>query len=372
MPRFSMDPLQANNILQLFLLQDQINLDPPYQRLSVWDRPKRQVFIDSIINGFDIPKLYFHDVGSSADTGPYRYAVIDGKQRLQALWDFLSNRLPLARDFEFFDDPKAIGSGLTYDELMAKAPRLRARFDDFDVPVTIVRTDDENFIEDLFARLNIQVPLSAAERRNALGGPLPFMIRKLGISPFFKDSVRVRNDRLQHFDLAAKLLYLTRVDQVASTKKKTLDDFVTAFRKLRDEGKPEASKPGLRGLQERVESLLKEMQAFFTSKDPLLTSSGRVTLYFHIFRRYRELNQAFPLTREMLEEFNELITAARKKSQRRAAGSDEVMRDIEQTLVLFDREKQTPNDGSAIKRQYGYLRAYFKSRGVNLVESLDS
>ena len=371
MPRFRMEPLRANNILQLLRWRDQINLDPPYQRLSVWDRPKRQTFVDSILNGFDIPKLYFHDVGTTIDSGPYRYSVIDGKQRLQALWEFMSNQLPLASDFVFFDDPKLEAGGLTYDELMAQAPRLRARFDAFDVPVTVVQTDDEEFIEELFARLNVQVPLSAPERRNALGGPLPFVIRKIGVSPFFREYVRIRNDRLQHFDLAAKFLYLTYVDDVASTKRGTLDNFVTTFRRFREQRNPKASAEYLHSLRKKTESLLQEMQGFFIKRDPLLASSGRATLYFHIFRRYRQLNQAIPLTREMLEEFNELVTAARKKSQRRAAGSDEEMSDLEQALVLFDREKQTLNDAGAIKRQYGYLRTYFETKGVDLIESLE-
>lgn len=369
MPRFRMDPLRANDILQLYRWRDQINLDPPYQRLSVWNRTKRQTFIDSILNGFDIPKLYFHDLGSAS--APYRYAVIDGKQRLQALWDFMSNQLSLASDFVFFDDPKLKAAGLTYDQLMAQVPRLRARFDDFDVPVTLVQTDDENFIEDLFARLNIQMPLSAPERRNALGGPLPFLIRKIGVSPFFREYVRIRNDRLQHFDLAAKFLYLTYVDDVASTKRSTLDNFVTTFRRFREETNPKASPKYLQSLRNKTESLLQAMESFFIKGDPLLASSGRATLYFHIFRRYRQVNQAIPLTRETLEEFNELVTAARKKSQRRASGSDEEMSDLEQTLVLFDREKQTPNDGGAIKRQYALLRQYFETKEVRLPESLE-
>jgi hypothetical protein len=50
-----------------------------------------------------------------------------------------------------------------YTELLLKYPRLRARFDSFEVPITIVQSEDENFIENLFSRLNIQVPLSAPE-----------------------------------------------------------------------------------------------------------------------------------------------------------------------------------------------------------------
>ena len=105
MPRFRMRPLRSNDVHQLFEWRDEIDLDPPYQRLSVWDKEKRQTFIDSVLNGFDIPKLYFHDVEDSSRS-EYRYAVIDGKQRMQALWEFMSNQLPLADDFVFFDDPK--------------------------------------------------------------------------------------------------------------------------------------------------------------------------------------------------------------------------------------------------------------------------
>jgi hypothetical protein len=368
-----MESLRSNNVLQLLEWREQIDLDPPYQRLSVWDRPKRQVFVDSILNGFDIPKLYFHEVGTTARNGDaFRYAVIDGKQRLQALWEFMSNQLALADDFVFFDDPKVQAGGLTYDQLMTEVPRLRARFDAFDVPITVVETDDENFIEELFARLNIQVPLSAAEKRNSLGGPLPFIIRQVGVSSFFREYVRIRNDRLQHFDLAAKFLYLTHADSVASTKKATLDTFVKNFRRYRDEKNPSASDRNLRLLHERTEAVLRDMEAFFGTKDPLLASSGRATLYFHIFRRFKELDEAISFTCEMLEEFNERVAAARKKSQRRGEGSDEEMTDLEQTLVLFDREKQTPNDGGAMKRQYAYLRIYFESRNLALPESLES
>ncbi len=371
MPRFQMEALRVNSVLDLYQRRDQINLDPPYQRLSVWDRPKRQTFVDSILNRFDIPKLYFHDVGSASYRGQYRHAVIDGKQRLLALWEFMSNQLPLASDFVLFEDPKLEAGGLIYDELMAKAPLLRARFDGFHVPIIVVESDDEDFIEELFARLNIQVSLSAPERRNALGGPLPYIIRKIGVSPFFSEYVRIPNNRLQHFDLAAKFLYLTYFGDVSSTKRRPLDTFVRRFRRFRREKRPEASEENLRSLEQDTESVLQEMQRFFIEQDRLLTGSGRTTLYFHIFRRHIQLRRKVPFTREMLEEFNELVTAARKKSQRRAEGSNEKMSGLEQSLVAFDREKQSSNDVGAIKRQYTGLREYFATKGVNLPESLE-
>ena len=63
-----MYPLRVNNVLELHRQRDLIDLDPPYQRLSVWDYEKQRRFIDSVINGIDTPKIYFHDIESS---GPY-------------------------------------------------------------------------------------------------------------------------------------------------------------------------------------------------------------------------------------------------------------------------------------------------------------
>ena len=60
--------------------------------------------------GFDVPKLYFHRLaysnGRSSSYGgkEHRYSVIDGKQRLIALWDFMSGNIALPQDFEFFND----------------------------------------------------------------------------------------------------------------------------------------------------------------------------------------------------------------------------------------------------------------------------
>lgn len=361
MARFRMYPLRANNVIQLYQWQDRIDLDPPYQRLSVWDDEKQRCFIDSVINGFDIPKLYFHEVPAASDrASQYKYAVVDGKQRLLALWKFMSNNLPLSHEFKFFDDEAVHAAGCTYEDLLRSFPRLRARFDSFDVPVTIVQTDDDNFVEELFARLNIQVPLSAPERRNALGGPLPYVIRKIGIAPFFGRSARIGNKRLQHFDLATKFLYLVRANGIESTKRTALNDFVTKFRKLREQGAPEASEDVLQALEGRTLAILDAMQGFFDDDDWLLASHGRIILYFHIFRICQRLGQQVPFNRQMLAQFNDEVAAARKKSQRRAVGSDEKMTDIEHVLVDFDREKQSPNDAGAIRRQYGYLKQYFQ------------
>src|SRR3954454_10053992 len=75
-----------------------IDDDPAYQRAGdLWSERQRQRFIDSLINGYDVPKIYLHDLRG---TDPRRvYAVVDGKQRLTAIWDYLADRFVLGPDF---------------------------------------------------------------------------------------------------------------------------------------------------------------------------------------------------------------------------------------------------------------------------------
>ena len=71
---------------------------PPYQRGLVWTDQQRKDLIDSIINGYDIPKLYFK---KSKDE---KLEVIDGQQRLDAIFRFMDNGFSLDKDCQFDED----------------------------------------------------------------------------------------------------------------------------------------------------------------------------------------------------------------------------------------------------------------------------
>lgn len=359
MARFMMHPLRSNNVLDLYQQRELINLDPPYQRLSVWDTEKQQRFVDSVINGIDTPKVYFHDLaGQSGESRRFRFSVIDGKQRMLALWAFISNGLPLRSDFVYYHDESLSGAGKTYEQLLNETPLLRAKFDNFSVPAILVRAEGDEFVEDLFYRLNIQVSLSAPEHRNMMGGPLPLLIRKIGFTRFFRESVQIRNNRFQHLDLVAKFLYISYIGDFVQTKKGDLDTFVRNMKAAREAGQPVASQKALGELEDRTAAELEKTHAFFGRDNPLLGSVGRVTLYFHLFRLCSAKGEKLPVSLPMLEKFNADVTSARHKSQRMSRGSGESLDDVENDLVRFDQEKQSVNDGGALERQYGCLRKY--------------
>jgi hypothetical protein len=214
-----------------------MNMDPTYQRDGgVWSLAKQQLFVDSLVNGFDIPKIYVHDVDGQ---GGYNYAVVDGKQRIGTVLRFLDNGFAFGPDFVYtgskIDDPPLAGQ--KYGDLAAAT---QDRFRDCKLDVVVIRTREEEEIEELFSRLNNGEKLNAAESRNALGGKVCTLIRDLADDPFIKGKLGFKNNRYAHYEVSAKLLYLedesakAKAPVFVDLKKKFLDDFVTNNKSMKD------------------------------------------------------------------------------------------------------------------------------------------
>src|SRR5438128_9908850 len=76
--------------------QNQLTLAPEFQRNSVWPRAAKAYLIDTILSDRPIPLLFFQR-STSPQTGRPVYAVIDGQQRLRAIFEFLDGRFRLTQ-----------------------------------------------------------------------------------------------------------------------------------------------------------------------------------------------------------------------------------------------------------------------------------
>ena len=67
----------------------EIDFSPSYQREgNIWSDSDKSYLVDSIINSYDVPKIYFADFtyqNSPLNQNGKLYAIIDGKQRMQAI-----------------------------------------------------------------------------------------------------------------------------------------------------------------------------------------------------------------------------------------------------------------------------------------------
>jgi hypothetical protein len=75
----------------------QLDLDPPYQRRSVWSPKDRRYFIDTILNNYPAPPVFLHK--TIDENGKSTYHVVDGKQRLLTIIDFTLDKVRIPDDF---------------------------------------------------------------------------------------------------------------------------------------------------------------------------------------------------------------------------------------------------------------------------------
>ena len=71
-----------------------------YQRKLVWSLEEKRNFIDSIINGYPVPIVLLAE-RKAAIGGPSLFEIIDGMQRLNAVFGYIENEY--AVNGQFFD-----------------------------------------------------------------------------------------------------------------------------------------------------------------------------------------------------------------------------------------------------------------------------
>jgi hypothetical protein len=337
MNSFNISSLRNNSVWALYRLRSKLDISPDYQRESeVWNLDKKQLLIDTILNKFDVPKIYLHKFPQPLpkEGASYEYAVIDGKQRLTTLWSFIDGEFALSDDFEYLTEKSVSASGMKYADLAKKFPEIKQDFDSFSLDVVVIETDEIEIIEDLFSRLNEAVPLNAAEKRNALPGAFPKAIRKLAQHSLFTSKLPFSNKRYRHYDLVAKMLMSEFKGTIYDTKKAYLDRFFKDTAKIKQADADT--------IIQRVEKVLDEMVKIFWVNDSLLQSVGMVMIYYHIFRIGRGASLIHLISRDQFEEFNGT----------RLLNKETAQADIGQAaydLLEFDRYSQSPNDGIAMR-----------------------
>lgn len=138
---------------------NQLDLDPPYQRRSVWTLKDKQFFLDTIFRNFPSPAIFLHR--TIDDSGLATYHVVDGKQRTQTILDFVSDKIKVAKDY---GDARL--DGKKWSELVGDV-ELKQAF--WNYQITIEQIDVEGtVVNEVFDRLNRNARrLTAQELRHA-------------------------------------------------------------------------------------------------------------------------------------------------------------------------------------------------------------
>jgi hypothetical protein len=207
-----------------------IDLSPRYQRRFRWDEVRQSKLIESFLMNVPVPPIFLNEDRYG------KYSVIDGKQRLNTIHEFMRGRLALS-GLEVFHDI----NGHTFDDLptdlqsvIKLRPTLRA--------VIILRQSDDDIKFEVFQRLNTGgVRLNPQEIRNsAYPGPLNDLILDLSEDKAFHTLLGIKHKQSSVIyqemrDAEFVLRYLTFRDSwqtFSKGMKRCMDHFMADNQKM--------------------------------------------------------------------------------------------------------------------------------------------
>lgn len=161
---------------------NQIELDPPYQRKPAWKTKQRRLLLASFIfSGIPVPTLIFHKHFRS-DRAKFVYDVLDGKQRLETILHFIGlKNLEDENDLrvEFINPKSNKIDSLDYDGLASRKvdkeyEDLLEKFWGYEIPIIEYEGDLKDILghnvasKEVFVRINSTgSPLKPHEIRHA-------------------------------------------------------------------------------------------------------------------------------------------------------------------------------------------------------------
>ncbi|MDB5801273.1 MAG: hypothetical protein JWL63_2212 [Rhodocyclales bacterium] len=181
------------------MLQDQIKINPEFQRRDRWDEERQSRLIESLLMNVPIPPVFLGE-----DEYGY-YVVLDGRQRLTAIQSFLNNTLVL-QNLVVWDDL----NGLRFNDLVKRGldKHLTRRFVS---AIALLKESSPIIKYDVFDRLNTGgVKANEMEVRNAVfRGPFTDALHLLSRLPEFCRTWKIPTDPV---DAQANSLYQKMID----------------------------------------------------------------------------------------------------------------------------------------------------------------
>lgn len=202
---------------------EDMDLQPDFQRGEIWTLQKKQKLIDSILRGWKIPPIHVINNNQSIDE------ILDGQQRLAAIRDFYDNIICIDGKILPENSELIQLDGMHYRDLPKKWQRQFRQYS-----IVIIRLTEYQPEEpaELFYRLNQPTTLTSAEQRNAYIGVTRDQVKELsnkfvalGAS---KETIGFSNSRLAYDEIISKFCF--SVETGTLKKKITSNDISIQYR----------------------------------------------------------------------------------------------------------------------------------------------
>jgi uncharacterized protein with ParB-like and HNH nuclease domain len=232
----------------------QLDLNPPYQRKSVWSPKDRRFFLDTIFRNYPTPPIFIHRTVD--DKGVSTYHVVDGKQRLETILSFAKNKLAI--DAKFGDEEF---NGKKFNDLSQPQKRI---FWDYTLVVDFLESVDGANIDQVFDRVNRNsINLEPQELRHArFKGWFINECETEADQDFWWDikvSTKAKDKRMKNVQLVAELLLIILQKEVVGFSQDYLDQMFASYDSP-DETVSDFDQDSYEKEKVRIKSFLQEME----------------------------------------------------------------------------------------------------------------
>jgi hypothetical protein len=203
----------------------QLSLNPKFQRRSVWSPQSKSYLINTILLGLPLP-IFFIRNSTNIQTKKTNREVVDGQQRLRAIFDYIDNGFTLRKV-----QNEQYG-GMYFSQL---PDDIQKSFLAYELTVNDLEDITDNQVLDIFARLNSYgVKLNAQELLNAkYFGYFKELAYKIAYnySKFWDKNKIFTNAnimRMKEVQLVSELL-IAMIDGIQGTSVITLDKYYALY-----------------------------------------------------------------------------------------------------------------------------------------------
>lgn len=187
-----------------------LELQPDYQRRSVWAMQAKIMLIDSILEKIPLPKIY---ISSIIKKGSTHRVVIDGQQRISAILGYLDNEFPLLSPY------KGLYHGKYFEDLPEK---IQHNILSYMIDFNEFKNYSDEQIRKVYNRVNkYTVTLNKQELRRAdFPGDFLEVSQELSVEDFldeFKIFTPVNRRRMADVEYVSELLVIL-IDGVQDKK----------------------------------------------------------------------------------------------------------------------------------------------------------
>ena len=176
-----------------------------YQRKLVWSINEKEAFIDSLRNGYPVPLFLF---STNSYKGMDRREIIDGMQRLNAVFGFVENEFTIG-GYYFDLSSTALTKQLLDEKILEQKTPVLDRTScvgiaSYELPFSVYDEDNPDIIDEVFRRINSNGKhLSRQE------------IRQAGATGEFAELVRVLSTKLRGDVSHEDILLLDQMKEIS-------------------------------------------------------------------------------------------------------------------------------------------------------------